>query len=171
VIFATVGTQEPFERMIGALDRWADRNATIQVFAQIGKGRPPRRIRWVDFLAPGAFRDAVERAEVVVAHAGMGTLLEALELGKPIIVMPRRAQHGEHRNDHQLATAERFCGRRGIRVVHDGEELERVLDDLHNVIPAGRIREHASGDLIRSVREFIEASGANPVSDPGRRRP
>ena len=65
-------------------------------------------------------------ADAVVAHAGIGTILGALELGKPTVVMPRRAALGEHRNDHQLATARRFSGP-GIAVALDEHELAAEL--------------------------------------------
>ena len=43
--------------------------------------------------------------QVVIAHDEMGSIITALEMGKPIVVMPRRAELGEHRNDHQVAAA------------------------------------------------------------------
>ena len=49
----------------------------------------------------------MDAAAAIVAHAGMGTILTALETGKRLLVMPRRAALGEHRNDHQLATVSR----------------------------------------------------------------
>lgn len=44
-------------------------------------------------------------ARLIVAHAGMGTIISAMTKGKPIIVFPRIAALGEHRNEHQLATS------------------------------------------------------------------
>ncbi len=38
MIFATVGTQLPFDRLIRALDGWAASNGGVEVFAQIGRG-------------------------------------------------------------------------------------------------------------------------------------
>ena len=67
----------------------------------------------------------------IVAHAGMGTILTALELGKPLLIMPRRAALGEHRNDHQLATAERFAAVDGVKVAFDETEFALKLDELN----------------------------------------
>ena len=41
----------------------------------------------------------------MVAHAGTGIALMALENGKLPILVPRRAMHGEHVDDHQLTIA------------------------------------------------------------------
>ena len=48
---------------------------------------------------------AIRAADVVVAHAGTGIALMALENGKFPILVPRRAMHGEHVDDHQLTIA------------------------------------------------------------------
>ncbi len=50
-------------------------------------------------------RTSIRDADVVVAHAGTGIALMALENGKFPILVPRRAKHGEHVDDHQLTIA------------------------------------------------------------------
>jgi UDP-N-acetylglucosamine transferase subunit ALG13 len=162
VIFVTVGTQGPFERLIRAVDRWAARAGASDVLAQIGPGSwRPAHVRWTETLAPEAYRRAFEEAEIVVAHAGIGTLVTALELGKALVVMPRLASQREHRNDHQVATAEHFCRQHGVRVATDDQELARALDELRRMatkelVPVPRILAPSSS-LLKSVREFIEA--------------
>jgi UDP-N-acetylglucosamine transferase subunit ALG13 len=53
----------------------------------------------------------------------MGTILSAAELGKPVILMPRRAKFGEHRNDHQQDTAREMARLSNVTVAEDGEAL------------------------------------------------
>ena len=48
---------------------------------------------------------AIREADVVVAHAGVGTALAALEVGKCPVLVPRRLGHGEHVDDHQTQIA------------------------------------------------------------------
>ena len=40
---------------------------------------------------------AMQEADVVVAHAGVGTALAALEVGKCPVLVPRRLAHGRAR--------------------------------------------------------------------------
>src|SRR5262245_16726664 len=99
MIFVTVGTQGQFDRLIRTVDEWAGLRARTDVFAQIGKSvYRPRHIRSKRFIDPAEFRKLVEASRLVVAHAGIGSIITALEFGKHIIVMPRRADFGEHRN-------------------------------------------------------------------------
>jgi UDP-N-acetylglucosamine transferase subunit ALG13 len=107
VIFLTVGTQLPFDRLVEAVDEWAA-TAGEDVFAQIGPtALRPRHIEYVQFVSAAECANRMQAASYIVAHAGMGTILMALQLGKPLLVMPRRADLGEHRNDHQRANARR----------------------------------------------------------------
>jgi UDP-N-acetylglucosamine transferase subunit ALG13 len=128
MIFATVGTQLPFDRLIVALDQWAESHRHAQVFAQIGRGDyRPEHIAWTRDMDPRDFRERMAQCDTVVAHAGMGTIISAIEMGKRVIVMPRRASLGEHRNEHQLATAARLEHLNGLEVVQDAEALADVL--------------------------------------------
>lgn len=131
MIFVTVGNMDPFDRLISAIDQWLGQRAgTEEVLAQIGVGTyQPKHCQHVKFLTPVEYRSTFARSRIVISHAGMGTIITALELQKPIIIMPKRATLGEQRNEHQLATVRHF--RRSPRVlVADTEvELPTVLDD------------------------------------------
>src|ERR1700761_8685645 len=117
MIFVTVGTQLPFDRMIQAIDSWAAGRQFAEVFAQIGPAKyRPKNLAWAEFLDANECRKKTEEADVVVAHAGMGSILTALELGRPVIVMPRLSVLGEHRNDHQLDTAKKLLAQGRIFV-------------------------------------------------------
>ena len=52
--------------------------------------------------------------------------------------MPRRASLGEHRNDHQLATARQLEARAGLAVAWEAEALARFLEPEAPVpVPGG----------------------------------
>ena len=73
MIFATVGSQEPFDRLIRAVDEWAASRGRFDVLAQIGNSNlRPRHIEFTKFLEPLEFNRLIREASVVIAHAGMG---------------------------------------------------------------------------------------------------
>jgi UDP-N-acetylglucosamine transferase subunit ALG13 len=157
VIFVTVGTQLPFDRLIQAVDGWAAAGAGHKVFAQIGPTElRPGNIEARPFISPSECRELIRDADVVVSHAGMGTILSALELGTPVLVMPRLAALGEHRNDHQLATARWFAQERNVSVAFDAEELVQKLDQVERLAVGSRISEYAGDGLIGALRSFID---------------
>ncbi len=160
MIFATVGVQLPFDRLIRTLDEWATNRGQGNVVAQVGASHyVAKTIQCHAFMAPEVFRSMVERAELVVAHAGMGSILTAFELGKPIIVLPRRAALGEHRNDHQLATSRRMSAHATLSVAADEHDLVRMLDEFRPAEVSAAIASHASDQLLAELASFIHRSG------------
>jgi UDP-N-acetylglucosamine transferase subunit ALG13 len=59
-------------------------------------------ISFVDRLSFSEFKNAIKSAEIVISHAGVGVIIECLQLGRKPIVMPRQHVHNEHINDHQI---------------------------------------------------------------------
>lgn len=68
---------------------------------------------------------AMREADVVVAHAGTGIALAALEAGRYPVLVPRRARRGEHVDDHQLTIALELA-LRDLCVTRDADCLKLV---------------------------------------------
>jgi UDP-N-acetylglucosamine transferase subunit ALG13 len=131
VIFLTVGSHEPFDRLIAAVDGWCGRTPGAQVFAQITEraAYQPKHLQWVAQLDQAAYRRKCLEASCLISHAGMGSIITALELGKPIVVMPRRGHLHETRNDHQWSTVREFRGKPGIFVADDETVLDAEIEN------------------------------------------
>ena len=127
MIYVTVGTQLPFARLIKAVNDFAAEKG-LDVFAQVGPDKSHyHAIKTADFVDPEEANRLIREADLIIAHAGMGTIISASQLGKPLIIMPRQFHYGEHRNDHQLATANRFRDFPNITVVEDKKGLSEAL--------------------------------------------
>lgn len=66
---------------------------------------------------------AMADADVVIAHAGTGSALAALQAGRIPVLVPRRPEHDEHVDDHQLQIAQ-MLATRGLAVVREAEVLD-----------------------------------------------
>ena len=136
MIFVTVGGELPFDRLIRAMDAFAAAHPAEEVFAQIGSGGfLPAHMRWTRRLGRADYAAAVAAAGLMVAHAGMGSLLTAGEHGKPVVLLPRRARLGEHRNDHQLDTVRWLGPRPGVFVAAEAADLPAAIAAARD--PAG----------------------------------
>lgn len=156
MIFVTIGTQLPFDRLIRIIDELAPQ-LNEEVVAQVYQcGFTPKNIKTVDFLAPDEFNTLFDKARLIVSHAGMGTILSALQKDKPIIVFPRIAALGEHRNEHQLATAHKFKKMGAVNVAMNEEELTSMLLN-GNQTTHQHIGNSASASLIQSIMDFIDS--------------
>ena len=162
MIFLTIGTQGPFDRLVRAVDHWCEQNnKTGDVFGQIAQPKPgaaPKNFEWVDRLDPVEFNARFAAADLIVSHAGMGTIISALQAGKQVVVMPRRVHLGEHRNDHQFATVGQMAKRPGVHVAIDETELGERIDDAiaaANAPNAQQLNEFADPDFTTALRNLI----------------
>lgn len=163
MIFVAVGTQLPFDRLIKAVDSWCAQSGRGQeVFGQIGRIGPknytPEHFEWAEMIDAGIFQDKITGADVVVGHAGMGAIITAMSFAKPIVILPRRAHLGEHRNDHQFATVKRLGMRPGIFPIMTEEDLPDMIDRLVDGDfrqSGARISGFAQDRLIGTIRDFI----------------
>lgn len=157
MIFVTVGAQMPFDRLIKAVDQWAHERGREDVFAQIGlTNYRPENIQWTTFLSTEEFNQRYKAASVIIAHAGTGSIITALQLGKPILIVPRRASLRETRNDHQVATAEQFRRFDSVVVALDEKELITRLEGIDNMRGCQLIEPCASPELVSAIRKFID---------------
>lgn len=155
-VLVTVGTQLPFDRLIALVDDIAS-ELDLDVFAQTGPAsREFSNIHCESFLSPSELNDRLSWCDVVVAHAGMGTILSALVAGKPIVIVPRLLSLGEHRNDHQIATVSRFSGVSGVFTATDAPTLYKSISLALSTKEVNRLSSYAPESTISSIRSLID---------------
>ncbi len=158
MLFLTVGYQMAFDRLTRSIDDWSSRNQEVEIFAQVGPSEfAPTHLSWTQFLEPPEFTDKLKNCSGIIAHAGMGSILTALQYGKPILIMPRKGSLRETRNDHQVATAKRFACYEQIIVAMSEKELPSCMTQLLNMDSTSGSDPVASSRLIRSLKSFIDA--------------
>lgn len=125
MIFVTAGTQLPFDRLF----RIAVHIATIEqyeVICQI-KGAEekksfqelPSNLNIRSIIARDDFLKLIKNSQIVISHAGMGTVLNCAAIGKKPTVVPRQSTLGEHRNNHQMDIAHYLSSVLELPVAHD----------------------------------------------------
>ena len=128
-------------------------------FAQIGEGAyEPRNMPFARLVEAARFRQLVHDCDLMVAHAGMGSVLSALEARKPIVLMPRDMALAEHTTDHQTSTARWLQGRSGIHIAMTDAELRPMIE---RALAEGAARDplpiSAPEPFLRRIRSFIDA--------------
>lgn len=155
MILVTVGTQLPFDRLLSALDAWAATQAE-ELVAQVGPSDLVfRHLRAQPFMKPDEMEARFAQARLVVAHAGMGSILSALKHRKPIIIVPRKASLGEHRNEHQLATARWMVNRPGVTVAWEPEDAVALLQRGDWSNGGAGVEEYAQPQLLAALGKWV----------------
>jgi beta-1,4-N-acetylglucosaminyltransferase len=155
LIFLTVGSMFPFDRLIQAVDEMVgDGRITDQVIAQIGDGKyEPKNFPFKRFMGKPEYERELATATYLIAHAGAGTIALALESGKPLLVVPRRSANREHVNDHQIATARKFAELGHVLVANDAAELPEKLELLKSFV--AKRRKVDSGQLASRIADLL----------------
>jgi UDP-N-acetylglucosamine transferase subunit ALG13 len=166
VIVGVIGTHTPFDRLVRGLARYATDHPSEPVWVQHGKGAlvPPLQgepmVRREELLA------RMDAAEVVVVHAGCGTLLDAMSLGHVPVTIPRLSRFGEHVNDHQLELLRALANEDRIVAVDDIEDLPAKI-----ALARGRRRAAPTTAATEAFFEAIrgELRGFEQTAPPARR--
>jgi UDP-N-acetylglucosamine--N-acetylmuramyl-(pentapeptide) pyrophosphoryl-undecaprenol N-acetylglucosamine transferase len=144
VILVTVGTSStPFDRLLLAVDGLGEEEELV-----VQHGPSPVRPRGATCMDSMPFEEltsAIGAARVVVTHAGVGTVLACLGLGRVPVVLPRLASLGEAVDDHQLELARRLAGSGLVTLVADESLLAEVVAELRpspGSVPRGRRLAH-----------------------------
>jgi UDP-N-acetylglucosamine transferase subunit ALG13 len=154
MIFCTIGTQIPFDRFVKIVDEVATQ-INEEIIAQVSTGKyQAKNIKTVSFLAPDEFDKIFKQARVIVAHAGMGTIITAMRYEKPIIIFPRIAALGEHRNEHQLATTKQMA-EMGYAYTADNAQSLLSLLTCSDLKPLHKLGNHADKKLVDELCRVI----------------
>jgi UDP-N-acetylglucosamine transferase subunit ALG13 len=107
MIFVTVGTHTGgFDRLVRAADEMAallDERVVIQRGSSAYRPVHADHFQWVLSHEIDAL---MREARVIVAQAGAGTVIQAFQASRPLVLMPRLRQFGENHNDHQRQLAD-----------------------------------------------------------------
>jgi UDP-N-acetylglucosamine transferase subunit ALG13 len=152
VIFVTLGTHhDPFTRLVDALAALPGEELVVQ---HGHSPAPPGVAEAVRFLPFAELLDRITAADVVVTHAGVGSILLCLRNGRTPLVVPRRRAHGEHVDDHQVELTSALEEAGKVVPVWDVAELPRLVADAP---PPAEPRPAEEGRLHAAVRAALAA--------------
>lgn len=163
MIFLTVGTQFPFDRLVKCVDDAVSQDGfKEEIFAQIGESSyRPRNFEGVSSLEKRLFDKRIREASGIISHAGMGTIMMALDNRKPLLVVPRLEKNGEVVNDHQVAIARKFEELGHILVAYDTKDLPQKMKQLRTFVP--RKRKAQPEAVANRIAQFLDELAANRV--------
>lgn len=168
MIFVTVGSSPvPFERLMRALELLP----APELIVQHGPSKPPPCAAAHDFLPFGRILELMAQADLVVSHAGVGSIMCALQAGHVPIVFPRLARHGETVDDHQTQLAFELARRGTVVIATDGLQLRAAVESassrgaprpLHGEALTAAVRAAIHGEepgLLRRRDSLAHAAG------------
>ena len=126
MIFVTLGTQDKsFKRLLEAVDREiVNGNIKDKVIVQAGYTEYESKNMEIYKLIPmDEFDKYIKECDLLITHAGVGSIMTGLNNNKKIIAAARLSEYGEHNNDHQKEIATEFSKLGYIMYLENFNEL------------------------------------------------
>ena len=158
LILVTLGTQDkPFIRLIKAVEKQVELgNIKEEVVVQAGCTKyKSNLIEVFDYISIDEFNNYIDKANIIITHAGVGTIINGLKKGKKLIVAARLKKYKEHVNDHQLQILENFSQDGYILPLEDFYKLNDVIELSKEFVPREFVSNNDSfiANLIKEIDE------------------
>ncbi len=159
MIFVTVGNHsQGFERLLKKVDEISPRIPN-EILVQKGYSKyVPQNTKYFDFVPLSMAMEYLQKSDLVISHAGIGTIILCKENGIPLIIFPRRKKYGEHGTDHQMEIAQVLeeRGDKNIYIVYEENQLEEKIREVVGKKEIVQVENKGRENLIGTIREFIE---------------
>jgi len=126
MIFVTVGTHtKGFERLLKEIDRLVGENEIEdEFFVETGESKyKPENYNYTNLLPFEKYKEMISKADIVISHGGLGSVIDVLKKNKKLIVVPRKREFDEHVDDHQLQIASVLEKNNRAIAVYDMKDL------------------------------------------------
>ena len=95
-----------------------------------------------------------QKADLIITHGGVGSIISSIEKGKKVIAVPRKHEYQEHVNNHQEEIVHTFNEKGYIIGIEDVKDLENAIMRAKDFIPKKYI--HDNTRMLKIIEDFIE---------------
>lgn len=161
MIFVILGTQDKkFPRLLDAIQNQIDCgniDKSEEIIVQAGSTKyESKDMKIRNYIGVSEFNELLDKADLIICHAGVGTIISALNKNKTIIAAARLKKYGEHVNDHQLQILENFSKKGYLLALSDFDKLNELIEKSKTFKPAKF--ESNTKNFIKKLEEEIEES-------------
>jgi len=107
------------------------------------------------FMSAEELDKLYQEARIIITHAGTGSLMKGIKMGKKVISIPRLKKYGEHIDDHQLEIHTEFKKLRYTYPWNEEDSLEQVLIDVENFHPTQYVSHKE--DMVQYLKSYIDS--------------
>lgn len=152
-----LGTQDKdFSRLLKKIDQLiADHKIKDEVVVQAGTTKyQSSHMKIFDLIPMTEFNQLIGKADLIITHGGVGSIIQALKKQKKIIVIPRLKEYGEHTNNHQLQIVHEFSKKGYVIPCTDIENLKSALEQVKDFKP--KPYKSNNTQMIQLISQFID---------------
>ena len=157
MIFVTLGTQNnSFKRLLEEVEKNIEKGIIKEeVIVQSGYTKyQSDKMQIFDMMPKEVFDELQEKADLIITHGGVGSIISSIERGKKVIAIPRLHEFGEHVNNHQIEIVKDFSQKGYILGIEDVKNLEDAILKSKDFKPVKFERNNQK--MLDIIEEFIE---------------
>lgn len=157
MILVLLGTQNnSFHRLVEKIDELIIQGIIKEeVIVQVGYTKySSENMKLFDFISQDELQELQNRADLIITHGGVGSIVSSIQKGKKVIAIPRLHEYEEHVNNHQKEIVEIFNKKGYIIGINDMSELEKAIDKSINFIPVEYKQDNSK--MLKLIEDFIE---------------
>ena len=159
MILVLLGTQNnSFVRLLDAIQNNIDKKVIRdKVIVQAGFTKfESKDMEIFSLMDKDRLSELQDKADLIITHGGVGSIISSLKKGKKVIVVPRLKKYGEHVNNHQLQIARRFGEEGYVKYVINLKNLAKTISKIDKFEP--RKYETTESNVVSIVENFIDSN-------------
>lgn len=158
-ILITIGSmvEKKFTRLFKIIDELCEEGILEgkDIIAQVGNdGYKSKNFKGFEMISDGEFKEIIKNSDLIITHAGTGTVSACLKSNKKVIIFPRLYKYDEHYDNHQLELADMFVKNKYVLCATNKEELIKCINKIDIFSPAKFISNNKSINNI--IINYIE---------------
>lgn len=157
MILVLLGTQNnSFHRLLENIEKLIENNTIKEeVIVQAGYTKyQTEKMKIIDFIQKEELENLQQKADLIITHGGVGSIIQCIVKGKKVIAVPRLHQYEEHVNDHQKEIVELFNKKGYILGIQGVEELAQAIIKVANFEP--NKYQQNNEKMLKIIEDFIE---------------
>ena len=157
MVLVLLGTQNnSYYRLLEEIDKLIDKNIINEkVIVQAGYTKyETANMEILDLLPKDELEKYQEKADYIITHGGVGSIISSIKKGKKVIAIPRKHEYEEHVNNHQEEIVKLFNQKGYILGINDVSELEKAIKELRNFVPKKYKQDNKK--MLDIISNFIE---------------
>lgn len=157
MILVLLGTQNnSFHRLLEEIEKnIKDGTIKEEVVVQAGYTKfSTEKMKIFDLIPKEELEELQEKANLIITHGGVGSIISSIEKGKKVIAVPRIHEYEEHVNNHQKEIVKDFDNKGYIIGIERVEDLKKALINSKNFEP--KKYQPNNKKMLKIIEEFIE---------------
>ena len=157
MILVMLGTQNnSFHRLLEEIDNLIKKGIiSDEVIVQAGYTKyESNNMKIFSLISQEELEKLIEKANLIITHGGVGSIITSLKKGKKVIAVPRLHEYQEHVNNHQKEIIETFDKKGYIIGIQNVNQLEEAIERSKNFVPEKYLSNNKK--MLNIIEDFID---------------